>query len=183
LVNPPVPVMVAVKLSAPVADDVLTLSTWATTSLPNTVATEMVLLPVPGPAGMLIVAGPEAAAKVRGPPVPVATVWVKAFATSLLNVIEATVWGPSSVTDRLPVWAGLLAVAPLLNTALNVLPFGTVAGFQLAAVFQLPPAGRFQVMTWARAAGPAAKIRPPAATAAAARRTTRMGCGLLHPGE
>jgi hypothetical protein len=46
------------------------------------------------------------------------------------------------VTVRLAVCAGLLALAALLKVALAPVALGMVAGFQLAAVFQLPPVGR-----------------------------------------
>jgi len=116
--------------------------TVATRESVKVIAAEMVKFPVPVAAGTLMVAGPlSVSSKVSDPLVPVVNEVVKALAASLLKVMEPTFWAASSVTVRFAVCAGL----ELLKTAAAPVALGMVAGFQLAAVFQLPPVARFQV--------------------------------------
>ena len=142
LVNPPAPEIAAVRLSDPEAEVEAVPLTMAVRESTRMVGAEMVLFPV-APPMVVIVAGPApAASKVSDPPVPAVSELLK-VPRSLLKRIDPTVCGPSRVIVRLAVCAGFEAVAAPLKIAIAPTPLGTLAGFQFAGVFQLPPVGRF----------------------------------------
>src|ERR1041385_937879 len=89
-VNPPVPEIVPVRLSAPAADDAVVLFTVTVKESVNVIGAEMVLFPVPLADGTLIVAGPNpASSKTSDPLTPVETLVVNVL-KSLLKMIEPT---------------------------------------------------------------------------------------------
>jgi hypothetical protein len=138
LVNPPVPVTVAVMLSDPAAEDCEVWMTMPVTESLNTNGTENVLFPVPLPVVVIFTPAPPLFRMSLEPAVPVVKELAKLPAMSLL--IEPTVKPAvpeSVVTVRAAVALSKITAAPMA--------FGTVAGVQFAAVAQLPPAPRFQV--------------------------------------
>src|ERR1041385_296778 len=125
LVKPPGPEIVAVKFSAPAADDAVMLFTVATSESARNIGAEIVLFPVPTAAGTAMAAGPiPVSSNASVPLAPVVSDIVNAFAPSLLKVIEPTTCGASTVTVRLAVCAGLNGPAALFKIALAPVPFG-----------------------------------------------------------